>query len=1208
MAFSATRPLLAGVSGDRTVSVWSLRDLDAALGSVEGLVVTDTPKGVTVVSADDGKLLAAGAVIEAVGTENGKLEPVKSAGAFRLAVGAIPVGAKVAVQAGGRRVLLPVGRGVLQRGPLVNLWLGPPAAEGVEWVGWNPAGPYDASSPAAEDRIGWQTATGDPADPVAFAPVGQYRKEFYRRDLLRFLLDRGELTDGLDAWRAAYPLQQPALVARVRSEGALGGLALLRDRAEVLEILLHDPHEVLPDGTGTARWRGTGPDGRAGEWQEVQVTRGRITEVSLKDYAWSRGRHMFAVELVRPEVTPRVTAAAGAVSIPTAPTISVLVDGRPVRPGVPVFTEKEAVEVAAEVKPGSGGPAGVSVNRTHEGESQPAVPLPRKDGTFGPHKLDLKPGSTTLRVTATTEGAGEFAASESATVEVRVVSTPKPKPVPAPKVGRLKLNPEPAAGNPPVVDVPAVTVAVTVTGEKPVNLVEWDAGGGKWVPAKINPALEVTDELKVALEPGKPRTIRVRARSQGGEEFATEAVAVVYHPLPPAAALDPPAGSSVTNSDLTVTGTYEPPPAGVNATLRVVVTSGDQVRTSDAALDSKIGRWTAAVSLFPGDNQLGLEVANDWRKESRPALASVTYRRPPALLGVAPPNPGKSAVADVVAAVVAARGTGPTVLVIDGRQAETRPRRLAGLFGAVWWELTAPGLPVKVGDTWLTTLSVSARNAEGDSRSVAVKLPPPPPPPPPPPQVALSTGSRTIEPGQSLTTDRPTFPLALTVTSKVRPGKVEVWRKAGTGASPERLHEIDPNAAVQGADGFTLAGEHPVALRRGLNVIRVEAVNEGGRREFEFTVSYAPPPVRVEITAVQELGPGEAVVNLHPGPAPPGGFRVNGAFVRVVGFVEWSATDDPAARSPDVTAVLYANDVAHLPVQLEPPAGPGRARAFSAPVFLNAEETRVRIELRTDAQTTVPQRLVSGSEFAVRCAAPHTKQRLHVVVVGLGVPAKDRPALARGVVAAIGGKAQALPAGFDRGEFEHGAFTQAHLYAPLVEGVDQGNLVLLLTGVGEEIRRQARFGGDRWVNDVILVYYQGQDLIGPDGKRWLHTTRSLRYTTPQAAAGYVIRVQDLPATPGLLLVLLNVFDRSDSPNRDRVAKGPPVLRYVWKEDKGLAVLLPLSSQAVATAQKFGDWVSRVTDGVVKNPLAVGTTDELPDAVKNRRIGGGEQGP
>ena len=88
LAFSPTRPLLAAVGGDRTVSVWSLTDLDKEVGAVEGLQVTDDGKEVRVqsVAADAPGGLAVGDVIEGFAGAEGKLDPVRTAVEFAWAV------------------------------------------------------------------------------------------------------------------------------------------------------------------------------------------------------------------------------------------------------------------------------------------------------------------------------------------------------------------------------------------------------------------------------------------------------------------------------------------------------------------------------------------------------------------------------------------------------------------------------------------------------------------------------------------------------------------------------------------------------------------------------------------------------------------------------------------------------------------------------------------------------------------------------------------------------------------------------------------------------------------------------------------------------------------------------------------------------------------------------------------------------------------
>ena len=258
LAFSPTRPLLAAVGGDRTVSVWSLLDLDKQVGAVEGLQSPTTGRksrpvrGRRRAGGDPG--LAVGDVIEGFARAAGKLDPVRSAVEFAWAVRARPVGGTVSVRVKGKPkpIDLPVGRGVEQRGPLFSPVAGPAGKAGdPDWVGWSPTGPYDASSPAAEARIGWLTATGDPAAPTAFAGADQYRKTYYRKDVLRFLAEKGELAAAIDAHTDVYPPPPPRLLVQVA--GAMpqpGGLPMIRDPKAALRVDLGDHSDGLPAGAG----------------------------------------------------------------------------------------------------------------------------------------------------------------------------------------------------------------------------------------------------------------------------------------------------------------------------------------------------------------------------------------------------------------------------------------------------------------------------------------------------------------------------------------------------------------------------------------------------------------------------------------------------------------------------------------------------------------------------------------------------------------------------------------------------------------------------------------------------------------------------------------------------------------------------------------------------------------------------------------------
>jgi hypothetical protein len=668
----------------------------------------------------------------------------------------------------------------------------------------------------------------------------------------------------------------------------------------------------------------------------------------------------------------------------------------------------------------------------------------------------------------------------------------------------------------------------------------------------------------------------------------------VYHPpLPAVRFTSLPAGAAVTDREYVAAGSFPPDEVPVRVAV-VVASAGGRSRTFDAAVDAAAGTWTAPVALDPGENRLGLVVRNQWRDEARPNLAAITYRRPPRVIRVGPVDAGERGVADVVATVSAPDGMDPTGLIVNGRPTATDPpRKVSTMPGVVWWELTAPAVPVT------DRVTVAARNGDGDSDPVTVpvrrKVVPLHPP-----VIALADGT------QDRTTDRPRATVGFKVTSPTPLNRVEVWHAGRPGAEFEKVATVDPKTATAVADGFALTGSAGVDLRPGVNRVRVVAVNAGGEAVAAVAVSHTPAGARVLIDAVEELGAEGKPLARHTTAAGEMFGEAAGGFVEVRGRVRWA--DDAAAHDPGLSVVLFANQVGHLPARLDPPTG--GERSFRVPVFLNANETKVRVELHAAGRDgPVPQQAVGGTEFRVRCKSPITQQRLHVLVVGVDVPPADRFALAQRMVSALGGTVPADRAGrFDRGEFQVGAFAQAILYPPLVGEVDDGSLAWALDEVGRELRRMSSGGPDRWLNDVVLVYYQGRDWVGPDGRRWLHTSRSLRYPE-RAASRFAVRVDGLPATPGVRLVLLNVADPEpfQTGGGDKVAAGPPLLRYGWKEDAATGLLFPLLEKAVASQQTLGAVVDNVRAGLTTEQKRAGEPiEELPEELLRRRIGAGRK--
>ncbi len=1190
LAFSASRPLLASVGDDQTACVWSLTDLDAATGEVPGLRVGDGTGGRVVVrkvepgSAAARAGLAAGDVLEKVGPP-GAAKPVGDASDFLLAVSTRRPGDAVEVTVGGKGVVkLPVGRGVDQRKPLFSLFLA--RGRGLpEWVGWSPAGPYDFSAPRAERHLGWHTNTGDPANPVSFAAASAYRKEYRREGILRYLAAEADLGRALRKWDADHPVVPPRPSLRpVRPDGAefgeQAGEYLVRQAVPALRVGINDDYAL--DDKHVLTWRLTHSDGGNAAAEVAAGTAVRDLkewQADLSRVQWRRGQYRLRFALHARADGPEVASEAVVLRFqPPAPRLALLSGGKPARATErdPMKSAEERLELSIAVQ----APAGQEVELQFSGyrngtklppEVVPAARLQTGSGTVQ-QAFELQEGLNRLVFRAVNrEALAGHEAEESDAAEVWV--SYKAPHESLPRFTGLRLEPEPvverSAGDELwVVDRPAARLTGKVEAEGVLVQADWAAGGApkSLVSAGESSGAEFAIDLK--LKAGEVEDVRLRAKSRHSDE-KVETRRVVFRPGLPAVRVGPTEGPDLLKNKVTLKGAVWPA-TDDPFELRVRVT-GEKGDTAafDAKVDRKAGVWTAEVTLFPGTNAVETVVSNKWRGErlaDRPL--SLRYRRPPRLANF----PEKVVAVETNRVSLPLTVEGPsdrpiTAVTVDGRPVAHEIGKPEVTGGQARWQVRLPELFVNDGERNLDQVTVRAVTDEGESAPVVIRVGHARIPRPP--------RARFVSPAAVDTAKRPEYRVEFRVESERPLERVEIRR------GDEVIYKADVTRAVREGALATLQGKADLALVNGANRLELVAVNADGRSpRAEVVVSYTEPAVLITVDRVElrsEKGDVEATLTpvcdpscevRFSDPAPRG-------LVWLAGHVRWN---DPRAKQlddPGLAVVARVADVRQFPVALGP-RGTGEeanARPFHVPLVLIGPENRVAVDV-----PSVSQQEQSRREFTLRCLAPVRKQRLHLLIVGVDV--RDGERLARRFLDALAVDERYRPAGL-QGEFvKNPPFEQCVLYRVLTGEVERGKVEAQLVEINKEITRLKNRTG--WLNDLVLIYYQGQDLVDNRQRHWLKTSRNLQFPNVPPEE-FAIPVDELPRVPGAELLLVNATGPAQSllARGEKDDPGLGFIRYLCTDSAEASrsdpLLLRLLQEAMQKKSTLGEVKSYVND-------------------------------
>jgi hypothetical protein len=224
------------------------------------------------------------------------------------------------------------------------------------------------------------------------------------------------------------------------------------------------------------------------------------------------------------------------------------------------------------------------------------------------------------------------------------------------------------------------------------------------------------------------------------------------------------------------------------------------------------------------------------------------------------------------------------------------------------------------------------------------------------------------------------------------------------------------------------------------------------------------------------------------------------------GEVIWKNPDAPELKTAR-EVLVYVNGSRQFPVRLDPARGRATSRTFAAPIALTREQgNTIRIKPQLKAEQN------SQTELSLDCKEPWTKHRLHILIVGIDV--EDPRTLRDSLFLALGAE---LPRGKE-GRFKTPLFDHGILYTMLSgPDLEAGEIRGGIDSIRSKILELRNT--ERWMNDLIIIYYQGVVEVDARGDRYLHTRKSLRLGND---LGEALALKSLPPMPGIQLLLLNV--------------------------------------------------------------------------------------
>jgi len=1074
-----------------------------------------------------------------------------------------------------------------------------PAAKGRGWIGWSPLGPYQASGEDVEQHLGWHFNTGRPESPVAFAGAAQYREKYFRKGLLDSLIKTG-LPPKVPDEAAKLPRPDMDLIVDGKDPqplaGGIGGLVRFPPSRASL---------VVPDLVSTNIDK---VEVQIDDQPAMPISRqedGRTWATELDLAAWKPGEHRIRATLYTREAMPQAFVEERRLRYQLLSPQLTVKNAKPT-------TAAEAVDQAqfafsATVQPGVEGEVVDVVLRRRSGKDVAVVkewsirePLDISE------MVALEEGGNIIELEARNHNPLKGFENFETSKERRTVNFSK-----AVQPGIVSAAIKPLQEGEPVQTLGLEGPPTVVTVDKIELSGELKEGGGalaaesslggpssdlKTVPAAAGkPAKFTTGEI--TLKPGI-QTVLLTRKIAGGPVIES-GIQVDYRPPLPTLAFEE------LKADQTLIEGRDPqtlnlaakfPRAREPHPFKAAILINGKKSPVEPTIDLKAGTIIAKVPLELGGNEVSLELTNAWNPPKVISVAKVNFLTLPAVTKFGEIPDPQSPVVDVI---VFGKSALP-ITQVDSAGVQLPKSAVRYDQGTGEWQATIREVPLK-GEA--SEILVHVWNEHGKSLDPGILKLPAWRQPEPPPVVEMANGGNTT---------KARFEINFTVRSKSRLRSVNMQHDKVPVFYAPKLNELKANA-----DGwFVYEAKVPVTLKPGNNRFEVLAANESGSQFDQSLVNYIDPPARVVIDRLVTADlPAE-----HQFKVVTKGGRVQAdkasptGKMMVYGHVEWSKTADEALTKRLQQVQVWVNGFQQAPVVISPP-GKNLTSEFSAFIVLNQEKAN-QIQFALPELTSD---LSTAFDIYVDCDKPVREQRLHLLVIGVGAPARSEAELEKQVLTAMKARRSGR-------EYRTSAFDRLAIYGPLV-GSDitpqqvRSQLAIIKLKIDDLYR--ANRTSVRPANDVIMIYLQGGQLVHVDKDFFVttrpstdpRTARALLEKDPRIFLDVAVRSRTLADflthTTGAHILLLDVAGSQEAdasskwPEQSRAA----MLRYTWLKDSvvppkaKLLAALPEAIQATGKLQAIGERIENIHSRLAAEyPQSIAYNRRVPEILQSLLLG------